>query len=301
MRKIFICICLFTSSLFAGKYWNADPGSVTMKFLASEVSPRSASLAGAGVAMSGSLLDASRNPLALASLQNPSVGVSQVIYSKAIDARLNSILWGNPFQSFNMLAGLEFLNYGDIEGRDEEGFKTGNYGASAWGAQLAFSNKKEAFHWALSYKLASQNIEDYTAYAFLGDFGLSLDLNSYFSLGSLIRNLGYVTSYRSHSEALPLSLQAGLAFHMPIGSIFELKLYSDLYRRADSKAEVFFASELIYKNTLSLRGGYALKKDTKNGINAGLGLKFDVFSVDYAFQANPNLDGNHLLSIILSF
>ena len=50
MFKKFLSFALTVGSLaFAGEYWHLDPGGVTMKFLAMQVSPRAAALSGAAL------------------------------------------------------------------------------------------------------------------------------------------------------------------------------------------------------------------------------------------------------------
>ncbi|HQB65792.1 MAG TPA: hypothetical protein PK616_07870, partial [Fibrobacteraceae bacterium] len=88
---------------------------------------------------------------------------------------------------------------------------------------------------------------------------------------------------------------------LPIASLFDFFAYADLHRRADAEPEWLFGGEINYKKILVLRGGYSLRPDTESGVSGGLGICFDLFSIDYAYQSRPALEGNHLLSLTVFF
>jgi hypothetical protein len=291
---------LATYSL-AGQYWDVDPGGTTMKFLSTSVSPRSAAIAGAGIVMPAGISEVSRNPLATTTVTQSAIGINEVIYSEAVGANLTSIYYGLPLESINVSAALEFLGYGEIEGRDDEGFKTSSYGAFSWAAQIGLSNRFSIFNWATTLRVASQTIEDETALAILGDIGGSFLLNKYFSFGAVLTNVGYVSPYQTEEESPPTALQAGVSAKLPIASLFDFFVYADLHRRADTEMQWLFGGELNYKKVLVLRGGYSLRPDTESGVSGGIGICFDLFSIDYAYQSRPALEGNHVLSVTVFF
>jgi hypothetical protein len=94
---------LATYSL-AGQYWDVDPGGTTMKFLSTSVSPRSAAIAGAGIAMPAGISEVSRNPLATTAVIQSAIGINEVIYSEAVGANLTSLYYGLPLQNINVSA-----------------------------------------------------------------------------------------------------------------------------------------------------------------------------------------------------
>lgn len=302
-KPLFSLVLLVGASLcFAGgKYWNVDKGGTTMKFLSLATSPRSAALAGAGVATPQSFAEITRNPLATTSQKSSQLGISHVLFSDNVDAKLTSVYFGHSFSYVNASAALEYLGYGDIEGRDDEGFKLEDYGAMAWAAQLGVGSNPSIFNWALTARFASQTIDNSTAIAVLADGGASLRLNRYFAFGATVTNFGWVSDYESEEESAPMALQAGISGTHPILDIFDLALHADAYRRADYDAEWRFGSELIYKKSLFFRVGYAYKPNDDNGVSAGLGIVFGRFQFDYAYQSNPVLDGNHLFHLGIGF
>lgn len=286
---------------FAGDYWNADPGASSMKFLYLKASPRQAAISGAGVAFPASPAELARNPLASLSAEKAEIGLNQIIFSDDVDAHFTSLYYALPYKQFAFSAGLEFLGYGDLEGRDEDGFLTGEYSSSAYALQLGVGFSPNMFKWAITARFASQTIDDETALGFLVDGGVSVLLNEYIAFGATITNAGYVTAYDSKHEVPPTALQSGVTLQIPNVSIFDFALYADLYRRADSDMHFFSGLEIAYLKILVLRVGYALRPDTEDGVSGGLGVCFGGISVDYAYEANPSLGGNHHLRLGLAF
>ena len=301
MKKILFLLSILSIACFAGDYWNADPGASSMKFLYLKASPMQAAISGAGVAFPASPAELARNPLASLSAEKAEIGLNQIIFSDDVDAHFTSLYYALPYKQFAFSAGLEFLGYGDLEGRDEDGFLTGEYSSSAYALQVGVGFSPNMFKWAITAKFASQTIDDETALGFLVDGGVSVLLNEYIAFGATITNAGYVTAYDSKHEVPPTALQSGVTLQIPNVSIFDFALHADLYRRADSDMHFFSGLEIAYLKILVLRVGYALRPDTEDGVSGGLGVCFGGISVDYAYEANPSLGGNHHLRLGLAF
>lgn len=301
MKKIFFLITFCALACFAGDYWNAESGASTMKFLYLKSSPRMAALGGAGVASPQSASEVSRNPLAMLASREAEFGLNQIIFAEDVEASFTSLYYALPYRHFAFSAGLEFLGYGDLEGRDEDGFLTGEYSSSAYALQVGVGFSPNMFKWAITARFASQTIDDETALGFLVDGGVSVLLNKYIAFGATITNAGYVTAYDSKHEVPPTALQSGVTLQIPNVSIFDFALHADLYRRADSDMHFFSGLEIAYLKILVLRVGYALRPDTEDGVSGGLGVCFGGISVDYAYEANPSLGGNHHLRLGLAF
>ena len=193
MLKRFIAATLAVTSLaLAGEHWNVDAGDVSMKFLSMQVSARSAALSGAGTADAKSASEISRNPLAMGAVQESEAGVNHVIFPENTADDFSTAYFALPFTLFDFpltfSAGAEYLGYDEIEGRDEEGFKTSEYSAYAWAVQAGLGNRGKAFRWAATARFASQTIDDETAIAILGDIGGAYKLGEYFALGATLTN-----------------------------------------------------------------------------------------------------------------
>ncbi|MCF0215450.1 MAG: PorV/PorQ family protein [Fibrobacteraceae bacterium] len=299
------CAMVLASSAFAGgRYWNVD-GTTTMNYLSMKVSPRSASMSGAGVADASRVSEVSRNPLAMSAVQTAEFGFNQVVFDDASGADFVSAYFGLPvLDKLTFSATVDYLGYDDLEGRDENGLQNGEFGAYSWGLQLGLGSHQKVFNWAVSFRFATQTIDDESNYGFLGDLGASYNLGRYFSFATTLTNAGYITNseYDDAEESAPMALQAGITGKIPFASRWNLHLSADTYRRADTDVQWLFGGEIIYAEILMLRAGYALRPSTEDGLSAGLGVSFGSIVFDYGYSPRPAFEGgNHYLSLGLKF
>ena len=304
MFKKLISFALTVGSLaFAGEYWHLDPGGVTMKFLAMQVSPRAAALSGAGVADPGRVSEISRNPLAMSVANDAEFGLSQVIFGNGGADNFVSAYYGLPLgKKYTLGLAVDFLGYDNIEGRDENGLKTSEYGSYAWSLLAGFGSRSKVFNWAASARFATQTIDDETGYLFSVDGGGSFRVNQYLSFGANFTNLGFASKYESEKESAPLALQAGVTGFIPILDRWMVHLSVDAYRRADTKAQVLIGGELVYFDMLSFRMGYAVRPDTEDSVSGGLGVTFGMIVFDYAYSPRPAFEGgNHYIAVGVKF
>lgn len=314
VKKFLLIVALFGTVAFAasGRYWNTGLGGTTMKFLSMHASPRSAALSGAGVADPARVSEVTRNPLAVTAMTIAEFGLSQVIFGDAGADDFVSVYYGLPLgESFALSLGLEFLGYDDIEGRDENGLLTSDYGAYAWAAQAGFGNRGKVFGWSATARFAYQTIDDESTVAILGDAGAMYRVASWLAFGATITNFGYASDseYDDASEAAPMALQAGVTGIIPLGrllnleSLWDVHVSADLYRRADMEDfEWRFGGEIAYQEFLVLRVGYALRPETEDGFSAGIGFTFANIVFDYGYSPRPTIgDGNHYLSVGVRF
>ena len=304
MFKKLISFALTVGSLaFAGEYWHLDPGGVTMKFLAMQVSPRAAALSGAGVADPGRVSEISRNPLAMSVANDAEFGLSQVIFGNGGADNFVSAYYGLPLgDKYTLGFAVDFLGYDNIEGRDENGLKTSEYGSYAWSLLAGFGSHSKIFNGAASARFASPTIDDETGFLFSVDAGGSFRVNEYLSFGANFTNLGFASKYESEKEAAPLALQAGVTGFIPILDRWMVHLSVDAYRRADTKAQVLIGGEVVYFDMLSFRMGYAVRPDTEDAISGGLGVTFGMIVFDYAYSPRPAFEGgNHYIAVGVKF
>ena len=287
--------------LWATWQWGTPSGGTTLKFLTVPLSTRSASLAGAGVASAQHGAEWFQNPIASNGVQNPELGISKLLMSDHIGASLTGVYAVYPPGNWRFSGGLVNLNYDDLDGRDEDGLLTGAYGAGAYAAQLGVSALSGPLGLGVTGRFASQNISGYHSRAVLCDAAAGFRLNSHVQFAATLTNLGWVEPYEGHAETAPLALQAGVTAQHPLQGGLQLALHSDLYRRADdSEFSVLLGGELLYRNLLTLGVGYPVRS-SESGPSAGLGIQAGVVGVGYAYEANPELKGNHHIDLRLSF
>ena len=307
MKKLLATALLSTAvTAFAGEYWHVDRGGVSMKFLSMQVSARSAAMSGAGVADVSRAAEASRNPLAASAVNEAELGINQLVFNENSADNFVSAYYGLPFSikkyPLALTMSVDFLGYDNIEGRDEYGNETAEYGAYAWSLQAGLGSRGEVFNWAAAARFASQTIDDESAIAFLVDVGGSFKVNKYFAFAATLTNLGYMGDYDGEDEAAPLAVQAGITGILPIAEKWNLHLSADAYRRADTDAQWLFGGEVNYMEMLSFRAGYAIRPDTEDGISCGLGLSFGMIVFDYGYSPRPAFGGgDHHITVGLKF
>ncbi|MCF0221413.1 MAG: PorV/PorQ family protein [Fibrobacter sp.] len=306
IKKVLATTALLGSLALAGEHWNVELGGVTMKFLSMQVSGRSAALSGAGVADPARAAEASRNPLAMSVVNEPELGLNHLMFGDGATENFVSAYYGHPMEikgyKIAVAGAVDFIGYGDIEGRDENGALQSSYGAYGWSLQAGVGSRGKVFNWAATMRFASQTIDDETALAFLGDIGGSFKVNKYLAFGTTLTNFGYMGDYDGVDEAAPMALQAGVTGFIPVAEKWSAHLSVDAYRRADSRAHWLFGGEVLYRDMLAFRLGYSIRPGTKDGLSCGLGFSYGMIVFDYGYSPRPSFEGgDHNVSIGLKF
>ncbi len=306
MKKVLATTVILGSLAFAGEHWNVDLGGVTMKFLSMQVSGRSSALSGAGVADPSRTAEISRNPLAMSTVNEAELGLNHLMFGEGVTDNFVSAYYGHPIEvngyKLTVSGAVDFVGYGMIEGRDENGALTSSYGAYGWSFQAGVGSRDEIFNWAATIRLASQTIDDETALAVLGDIGGSFKVNKYLAFATTLTNFGYMGDYDGVQESEPMALQAGVTGFFPVAEKWSVHVSADAYRRADTDAYWLFGGELLYRDMLALRMGYAIRPKTRDGISGGIGVNIGMIVFDYGYSPRPAFGGgNHNISIGLKF
>ena len=283
----------------AGEYWNVEPGAGSMKILSMPTAPRAAALSGAGIASPRSESEAMRNPLAPVSGNSPSLSFSKTDFSEYVGASKVSMLAHSLFGGWHLTAGIESLNFNEIEGYNDDGLTAENssFGAGTIAAQLGIARTFNSLSAGLTVRYANQNIEDYNRSGILFDGGVKYDLLKYFAFGAIFSNFGWI-----EKETAPLSVQAGITGSYPLFLGFTGALSADLYRRNDFKEpELRSGLEIMYREVFSLRFGYPISSEENNALSAGFAIKLGFADIEYAYQNRTALKANHIFGVSLYF
>ncbi len=219
-------------------------------------------------------------------------------------------------------AGIQYINYGEFIGADEEGNETNNFKAGdlafslGYGYQIPWTN----FYLGTNIKLLSSNIENYTSYGAAFDFGINY-YNDYrpYTFTAVIRNIGYqISPYDDIRERLPLEIAVGasyqledvpLKWHITINNLQQWNIAKPNPSNSQTDLDGITTNEDInfFENTIrhiviggeffpdkkfNLRFGYNFRRAaelkltesrTFAGISAGFGLKMGRLKFDYAF------------------
>jgi hypothetical protein len=156
-----------------------------------------------------------------------------------------------------------------------------------------------------SIKVLSQNIDTYSSVALAADLGTILEPMNGLRLGLALKNLGPEVD----GFALPMSAHIGAAYALPLTlgekDKWQLAVDSEVLFGASEFSSISVGSEYDYQDTLKIRVGYKLddKADLGaiKGLTAGVGVKLNIFQVDYAFSSLGELGSNHQVGLSVVF
>jgi len=295
---VFLLLPVFA---FAGEYWHVESGTGTMKIFSMPTTPRQAALAGAGVASPRSVSETMRNPLAPVSTNSMSLSFSKSELSDYVGASSVSMLAHTLFKSWHLTAGIESLNFDEMQSYTDDGLTAegSSFAAGTIAAQFGIAKTFNSLSAGLSVRYVNQNIDDYYEDGILFDGGVKYDLLKYFSFGAIFSNFGWIKA--KTKETAPLSVQAGITGNCPLILGFIGALSADLYRRNDSQEELRSGLEIMYKQIFSMRFGYPISGEETNALSAGFAIKLGFADVEYAYQNRKALEANHIFGISLYF
>jgi len=218
-----------------------------------------------------------------------------------------------PYGESNVL-GISFLymDYGDMEERDDEGNKLGSFGASDIALSISYAKPiRNRLSVGINGKIVYEKIGDYGS-----SDGYAVDLGGLYRLASggtrlglMLQNLGFQRSglTSEHKDPLPTALRLGFS-HSLKG--LPLLVDLDLAKPLDNDLYFCLGGELYSFKPLILRFGYNSQKKRDNKSNGdslaggswGMGIHWQRFRFDYAYVFSfARLGGNHRLSISKNF
>ena len=218
-------------------------------------------------------------------------------------------------------AGLRFFSYGELEGRDEQGYETNGFGASDVALTLGLARAlTERIHVGANVHALYGSIGPPSATALATDLGLLYHLaEQQLAVSASLNELGWVPDpyYNDDGTNLPMDLRLGVSkelAHLPLRlSAMGFNLH-DLGQGPDGASSfdkvmrhLALGAELKPVSALALRVGYGHRRQEElatgdsridpAGLSAGFGLTIDRFSVDYAFSSWSAIGGLHQFGV----
>ncbi len=326
----FVMLLIITEVNFSQNVKLAQSG---LKFLSIGGDARAAALGDAVTSVEGNSSSIFYNPAGI-SRQTSMFDVTFANTSWIADIKyLNSALTFTPSEGLYGVFGISVasVDYGDfirtIVGADGGSEDLGIYSPTALAVGATYARAlSEQFSVGGSARYIYQNFGDghvvggdhenketqnidISVLAF--DFGV-LYKTGFKSLnfGMSIRNFSEEIQFINESFQLPLSFKLGLSMNML--DLFEIdhNMHSFLFavdaeHPRDNQEMLHFGAEYTFLNILSLRGGYITPKISEAGINAGVGVKYELrginLGVDYAYTEFGVFKDVHRISVKLSF
>ena len=317
MKFAFVLLVL-TSSLCRSQVG----GERIFNFLNIPVSAHQAALGGEALTISDDVNQPFWNPATISRFTDNQLALNYVNYLAGVNVGSISFahLINRRFGTIH--AGIQYINYGDFIGADENGIETGDFSARdlAFSVGYAYNIPWTDFYLGSNIKLLSSKIENYTSQGAAIDFGIYYysDYKPY-SLTAVIRNVGYqFTVYDEIREDLPLEIAVGVSYqaeavplkwHFTLNNLQKWNIsvpnpsddQTDLEGNVTSSEINFFnnairhfviGGEFFPNKGFNIRFGYNFRRAaelkltqsrTFAGVTAGFGLKMGMFKLDYAF------------------
>lgn len=243
---------------------------------------------------------------ALVFLNNPAAS----LFNRSLVASINQNFWlsdtmMNNFGIRNSLDkvaygfGFRYLDYNEIEGRDEIGTPTGDFAPMdfAFTANTAFRLNPDHYV-GVNASVIYQKIDTASSYGIAFDLGYTyLTPIKDLTFAAAVKNLGTASKMDEEKPELPTSFEISAIkkLHRFSSEVKLLKINDD-----DSFKGALGANYSLTQN-FNLRAGYKFGYDTED-FSAGVGFMIKRVKLDYAYVAfSQGLDDVHMVGVNYTF
>jgi hypothetical protein len=194
---------------------------------------------------------------------------------------------GTAFRFGENGLGFGFLinTVGDIDNRSANGTLMGTFSAHDVALMGAYARRLNRFaSVGLTLKVLYEKMYIYSSSGYALDLGAQVSPGmSNMSLGAAVQNIGKMGAMRDEEIPLPLTVRAGLAYRVTADPINgNMLVTADVSKASDYRTTLHGGLEYQLERRLALRGGYLFGQDER-GFSAGLGLRFTMYRLDYAY------------------
>ena len=316
-------------------------GKSVYQFLNLVTSPRQAALGGKTVTIyDEDVNQANFNPATINPEMDNHLAVNYGSYFGEVTYGTASYAYtyDRRYQTFQ--AGINYVNYGNFDGYDENGQSTSPFTGSEIALSLgyAYNVPNSNLYLGANTKLISSTLESYHSFGGAIDLGaIYIDEPNDVNWALAIRNIGtQFTTYNGTNEKLPLEIVAGVSQeleHVPIRwhlTLENLQQWNISFANpvqsegsfdgttTEKKVSIFgnairhmiFGVELFPKKSFNIRLGYNFRRaeelrilDQRNfsGMSFGFGLKFNSLKFNYSYSRYTLAGNTSLFGLTINF
>lgn len=311
--------CLFTTALYG-----QIGGKSVYRFLNLTTSPRQAALGGKVLTIYDyDVNQAHFNPAAINPEMDQRLSVNYGSYFGEVTYGTASYAYVYDRHVQTLQAGINYVNYGTLEGYDENGVQTATFTGSEIALSVGYSYNipYTNFHIGASGKLISSSLESYHSFGGAIDLGgIYIDEDNDINYALVVRNIGtQFTRYEQANEPLPLEIMAGISqemenvpirWHITLENLQQWNVSFSNPARAENNIDgsttpektsffnnalrhLIVGAELFPKRGFNIRLGYNFRRGEElrileqrhfSGICAGVGLKMGRLKFDYSYS-----------------
>ena len=192
----------------------------------------------------------------------------------------------------------------DIEIRTRPGGPEGTFSARNYALGASYARRlSDDLHVGITGKFLYEKILIDEASGAAVDLGLQYRTPvEGLTVGAAVANLGSLNDLRNEKTKLPALVRAGPSYSTSTDGIHSsLVIAADiLYIFPDKRARLNFGGELFFQESVAARAGYQIGSEGR-GFSTGLGLRYGIIIVDYAFALLAlDLGQTHTISVGLN-
>ncbi len=299
-------------------------GKYTYQFLNLVTSPRQAALGGKAITIyDDDVNQALYNPAAINPDMDNQFAINYGSYFGEVKYGTASYAYTYDRHVQTFQVGINYVNYGNFEGYDENGQATSPFTGSevALSFGYAYNVPNSNIFLGANGKLISSNLESYSSFGGAVDLGAVLiDEANDVNWALVIRNIGtQFTTYNGLNEKLPLDIMFGVSqelenvpirWHLTLDNLQQWNISFTNPNQAQTSLDgsstekktsflgntlrhAIFGVELFPKRSFNLRFGYNFRRakelqvqDIRNfsGISVGFGLKINKLKFNYSYS-----------------
>ncbi len=263
------------------------------EILKTDISARASGMSGAFVGMTGDIHALFYNPAGLIGLQKKTVGLTYIDH--LLDFKAGSIIYGLPSGLKSKYAfGINYINYGSFDGRDNSGAPTTSFSAQDAVFVAGYASEYSSnIYYGINSKFLYSNIDEFSSTLVAFDGGVIYAIPEYMlTIGVSVANIGFVASaFVNTKESVPAVAKAGLTkklAHLP------LLISAEFRQFFDGEFQVVGGGELAFSDSLTGRVGYDShgpdqKIDDEGGpfagASVGFGFQWQSYTLDYSYNS----------------
>lgn len=313
------CFFLGSAQLFPN-LGGQRAGISALTFLKIEVNPRTASMGGASVSISGDAYAAQWNPAALTDLKGLTFASSNTFWTAGINHAFFSV--SKNFKPGTFALSVVSLTTGKMERRTEfqpEG--TGQYFyASNTAVGLTYAKQlTDMFSFGVTAKYVNEQLAEYMAHAGMLDLGFlyRTDFKD-LKFAVMLQSFGTNSKLKGNSDASAFNPKPLTLSSYPAPTVFQLgvsivpwktndkslTVSVQLNHPGDNAENIRIGTEFEYKKILFIRAGYKINVKDQPYPVAGVGLRARIgrhpLNIDYSFDPTRYLGMIHRIGLSLN-
>jgi hypothetical protein len=211
---------------------------------------------------------------------------------------------GIPLENGAVGASLSYLGYGNIDGFDAQGNPTGSQSAHSAVGTLGGSWLGNQWSLGANVKGVQEKLADVSANGAAFDVGGTVIypkpvLDGTLRFGIVERNMGTDMKFLQQSDPMPREFRVGVAAVQMMNK--KLNLSMDYAIPKDDKSGVHAGVEYWLIPYFAIRTGYTTTDNEGSGIRAGAGIRVKGIDFDYAYASGGELGIVHRYELSFRF